>query len=214
VESNQIPCRSFRLLQLPLHFESLPSKRCKFIKHGRHTSSYQTCDSTRMSTELSHQDSGSLSTPIPTIVNGTPSTPATTMVVVTEAPIINVAHPIVNTQPISMNPFGSFCHSSGYNVQSILMASSPFSYGMANFTSHFSNSILAARPNSSIGLGAHILLILHSCLVALRSLKRFLQWEEFLLLTLRLFMLLLDGVTNLVDKIFLKFHPLLSPPQY
>jgi hypothetical protein len=33
------------------------------------------------------------------------------------------------------------------------MASSHFSYGMPNFTSHFSNSIPAAGPNASIGLG-------------------------------------------------------------
>ena len=109
--------------------------------------------------------------PTPTIVNGTPSTPATTMVVVPEAPILIVACTIVNTQPIAMNPFGSLGHSPSYNVQSIPMASSPFSYGMPNFTSQFSNSIPTAGPNSSIGLGAHILLILHSHLVALKSLK-------------------------------------------
>jgi hypothetical protein len=88
-----------------------------------------------MSTEPSHQDTGSPSTPTPTIVNGTPSTPSTTMVVVLGAPIITVAHPIVNTQPISINPFGSLGHSLGYNVHPIPMASSPFSYGMPNFTS-------------------------------------------------------------------------------
>jgi hypothetical protein len=33
------------------------------------------------------------------------------------------------------------------------MASSPFSYGMSNFTSQFSNSIPAVGPNASIGLG-------------------------------------------------------------
>jgi hypothetical protein len=32
------------------------------------------------------------------------------------------------------------------------MASSPFSYGMSNFTSQFSTSIPAAGPNTSIGL--------------------------------------------------------------
>jgi hypothetical protein len=64
----------------------------------------------------------------------------------------------VNTQPIATNPFGSLGHSPGYNVRSIPMASSPFSYGMSNFTSHFSNSILVAGTNSSIGLGgtAHL----------------------------------------------------------
>jgi hypothetical protein len=153
VESDQLPHQSHRLLQLPPDFESLHSKRRRVIKHGTHTSTYQTCDSTRMSTEPSHQNTGSPSTPTPTIVNGNPSTPATTMVVVQEAPIINVAHPIVNTQPIATNPFGSLGHSPSYNVQSIPMASSPFPYGMPNFTSQFSNSIPAACPNASIGLG-------------------------------------------------------------
>jgi hypothetical protein len=125
---------SFRLLQLPPHFESLPSKRHRVIKCGTHTSTYQTCDCTRMNTEPSHQDTGSPLTPIPSIDNGTPSTPSTTMVLVPEAPIINVSHPIVNTQPIATNPFGPLGHSSSYNVQSIPMASSPFSYGMPNFT--------------------------------------------------------------------------------
>jgi hypothetical protein len=83
---------------------------------------------------MSHQNSGSPSTPTRTIVNDTPSTPATTMVVVTKEPIITVSHPIVNAQPISMNPFWSLGHSPYYNVQSIPMASSPFSYGMPNFT--------------------------------------------------------------------------------
>jgi hypothetical protein len=130
VEPDHLPHRSLRLLQLPPHFDSLPSKSRIVIKHGTHTSTYQTCDSIRMSTEPSHQDTRSSSTPTPTIVNDTPSTPTTTMVVVSEAPIINVSRPIVNTQPISTNPFGSLGHSPGYNVQSILMESSPFSYGM------------------------------------------------------------------------------------
>jgi hypothetical protein len=102
-----------------------------------------------MSTELSHQNTGSPSTPTPTIVNGTPSTPATIMVVVSEAPIIIVSRPIDNAKPISMNPFGSLGHSPD-NVQSIPMASSPFSYGMPNFTSQFSNSIQVVGPNASI----------------------------------------------------------------
>jgi hypothetical protein len=85
-----------------------------------------TFDSTRMSIELSHQDIGSPLNPIPTIVNDTPSTLATTMVLVSKEPIIIASHPIVNTQPIAMNPFVSLGHSPGYNVHSILMASSPF----------------------------------------------------------------------------------------
>jgi hypothetical protein len=74
------------------------------------------------------------------------------MVVVSKAPIITTAHPIVNAQPIFMNPFESLGHSLGYNFQSIPMASIPFSYGMPNFTSHFSNSILVVGPNARIGL--------------------------------------------------------------
>jgi hypothetical protein len=135
------------------------------------------------------------------------------MVVVSEAPIITIAHPIVNTQPISTNPFGSLGHSLHYNVQSIPMESSPFSYSMSIFTTHFSNSIPTTGPNASIGLGGTTPPYLHSRLVAFMSLKRLLPWEAFLLLTLRLILFLLDGVTNLADKILLKFHPLHSPPQ-
>jgi hypothetical protein len=153
VEPEQLPRRSHRFLQFPPHFEPLPSKRCRVIERGTHTSTYQTCDHTRMSTVPSHQDIGSPTTLTPTIVNGTPSTPSTIMVVVSEAPIITDACPIVNTQPIAANPFGSLGHSLGYNVQSIPTTSSPFSYGMPNFTSHFSNSIPTAGTNASIGLG-------------------------------------------------------------
>jgi hypothetical protein len=88
-----------------------------------------------MSIEPSLQDIGIPSTPTPTIVNGTPLTPTTIMVVVSEAAIIIMAQPIMNAQSLASNPFGSLGHSPGYNVQSILMASSPFSYGMSNFTS-------------------------------------------------------------------------------
>jgi hypothetical protein len=52
-----------------------------------------------------------------------------------------------------MNPFGSFCHSSRYNIQSIPPTYSPFSYGMPNFTLQFSSSIPTSNPNTSIGLG-------------------------------------------------------------
>jgi hypothetical protein len=142
---------------------------------------------------MSLQNSGSPSIPARTIVNDTPSTLATTMVVVPKEPIITVSRPIVNAQPISMNPFWSLGHSPDYNVQSIPMDSSPFSYGMPNFTLQFSNSIPAASPNASIGLGSQLLLILHSHLVALRSLKQLLLWEEFLLLTTGLISLLLGG---------------------
>jgi hypothetical protein len=116
MDQYQLPHRSHRLLQLPPHFESFPSKKRKFIKRGTHTSTYQTCYCTRMSTEVGKKYVGSPSTPISTIVNGTPSTPSTTMVVVSEVPIITSARPIVNNQPIAMSPFGPLCHSPGYNV--------------------------------------------------------------------------------------------------
>jgi hypothetical protein len=90
VEPDQLPRRSHRLLKLPPHLESFPSKRRKVIKRGTHTSTYQTCGHTSMSTESSQKDTGSPSTPIPTIVNGTPSMPSTTMVVVPEVPIITL----------------------------------------------------------------------------------------------------------------------------
>jgi hypothetical protein len=153
VESDQPPRRSHRLLQLPLDLESLPSKRHRVIRRGTHTSTGETCDSTRMSIEPSLQNTASPSTPTPTIVNGTPLNPATTMVVVMEAPIITISRPIVNAQSLASKSFRSLGHSPGYNVQSIPMASSPFSYGMLNFTSQFSNSIPAVGLNSSIGLG-------------------------------------------------------------
>jgi hypothetical protein len=59
----------------------------------------------------------------------------------------------VNAQSTALNPFGPLGHSLGYNVQSIPMDSSPFSYGMPNFTSHFLNAIIVVGPNSSIGIG-------------------------------------------------------------
>jgi hypothetical protein len=153
VEPNQLPRRSCRFLRLPLHLESFPSKRCKVIKRGTHTSTYQTCDHTRMSIESSQKDIESPSTPIPTIVNSVPSTPSTTVVVVPMVPIITPIHPAVATQPIVTNPFGSIFGTPGYNTQSIPTASSPFPYGMMNFTSQFSSSIPKSNPNTSIGLG-------------------------------------------------------------
>jgi hypothetical protein len=155
VESDQPPCRSRCLLQLPPDFKSLPCKRRRVIICGTHTSTIQTCDSTRMSIEPSIHNTGSPSMLTPTIFNGTPSTPATSMVVVSEAPIITMARPIINAQATTLNSFGYLGHSPGYNVQSILMASSPFSYGISNFTSQFSNSILVVIPNASIGLGGN-----------------------------------------------------------
>jgi hypothetical protein len=153
VESDQLPRRSRRLLQLPPVFEFLPSKRRRVIRSGTHTSTFQTCGSTRMSTESSLQNTGSSSTPNPTIVNGTPSTPAATTVAVPEAYTGTMARPVVNASSLASNPFGGFGHSPSYNVQTIPMASSPFSYGMPNFTSQFSTAIPAAGPNASFGLG-------------------------------------------------------------
>jgi hypothetical protein len=100
MDSDQLPRLSHCLLQLPPDFESFHSKRHIFVRHGTHTSTFQTCDYTRMSTEMSHQNTESPLTPTPTIVNGTSLTHATTMVVVPEAPIITATHSIVNAQPI------------------------------------------------------------------------------------------------------------------
>ena len=66
----------------------------------------------------------------------------------------------------------------------------------------------------ALDLGAKLLLILYSHLVALRSLKRLLLWEALPLLTLGIILLLLGGATNLVDKLLLKFHHIPSPPQF
>jgi hypothetical protein len=130
MEPDQLPRRSHCLIRLPPHLEYLLSKRCKVIKRGTHTSTYQTCDHTRMSTKSSQKDTGSPSTPIPTIVNDTPLTPSTTMVVVPKVPIITHVCHIVNNQPIATNPFGSLGHSPCYNIQPIPTNSIPFSYGM------------------------------------------------------------------------------------
>jgi hypothetical protein len=132
VDSDQHPRWSRLLLQLP-YFKYFSSKRHRVIRHGRHTSIVQTCDSTRMSTEPSIQNNGIPSTPTPTIVNGTHSNPTTTMNVVSKEPIITMVGPIVNAQSTASNPFGSLHHSLGYNVQSIPMAYSHFSYDMPNF---------------------------------------------------------------------------------
>jgi hypothetical protein len=74
------------------------------------------------------------------------------MVIVPEVSIIIMVWPIFNVQDTTSNPFGSLGHSLGYNVQPIPMASSPFYFGIPNFTSHFLNSIPATGPNASIGL--------------------------------------------------------------
>jgi hypothetical protein len=162
MEPDPLPRRSRHLLKLPLHLESFPSKRCKVIKCGTHTSTCQTCDHTSMSTESGQKDTRSSSTPIPIVVNGTPYTPSTTMVVVPKVPVITHVQPMVATQPIVTNPFGSIFGTPRYNTQSILSTSSPFSYGMSNLTSQFPSSIPTTNTNPSIGHGgmdpSHILL--------------------------------------------------------
>jgi hypothetical protein len=135
MDSDQLPRRSRRLLQLPPVFELLPSKRRRVIESGTHTSTFQTCDPTRMSTESSLQNTRISSTPNPTIVNFTPSTPAATTVTMSEAYTGTMAQLIVNALYLASNPFGGFVHSSSYNVQTIPIDISPFSYGMPSFTS-------------------------------------------------------------------------------
>jgi hypothetical protein len=152
VELDPLPRMSHRLLKLPPHLESLPSKRRKVITRGTHTSTYQSCDHTSMSTESGQKDIRSPSPPIPIIVNGTPSTPSTTTVVVPKVPIITPIQPMVATQPIVTIPFGSIFDTPRYNTQSIPSASSHFSYGMSNLTLQFSSSIPATNTNPSIGL--------------------------------------------------------------
>ena len=106
-----------------------------------------------MNTESSLQNTGSSLTPIPTIVNGTPLNPATTTVAVSKAYTSTMAWPVVNASSLASNPFGGFGHSPSYNVQTIPMASSPFSYGMPNSTSQFSTTIPVVGHNVIFGLG-------------------------------------------------------------
>jgi hypothetical protein len=106
MESDQLPRHSRRLLQLPLDFRFLPSKRCRVFRSGTHTFTFQTCGSTRISTESSLQNTESSLTPIPTIINGTPSTPVATIVAGPEAYTSTMAQPIVNASSLSSNPFG------------------------------------------------------------------------------------------------------------
>jgi hypothetical protein len=153
VHSDQIPRRSRWSLQLPPVFELLPSKRCRVIGSGTHTSTFQTCDPIRMSTKSSLQNTGSSSTPNPTIVNFTPSTPVAAAVAVPEAYTGTMARPVVNASSLASNPFWGFGHSPSYNVQTIPMVTSPFSNGMPSFTSQFSTAILVVGHNTSLGPG-------------------------------------------------------------
>ena len=70
-----------------------------------------------------------------------------------EAYTSTMARPVFNASSLTSNPFGVFGHSPSYNVQSIPMASSPFSYGIPNLTSQFSTTIPAAGPNVSFRIG-------------------------------------------------------------
>jgi hypothetical protein len=79
--------------------------------------------------------------------------PSTTMVVVPEVPVITPIYPVVGTQPIVMNPFGSLFGTPRYNTQSIPSISNPFSFGMPNMTSQLSYSIPVNNTNPSIELG-------------------------------------------------------------
>ena len=153
MELDQHPRRSRRLLQLPSDFGFFPSKRRSVFRSGTHTSTFQTCGSTRMSTESILQNTRSSWTPLPTIINGTPSTPTTTTIAGLEAYTGTMARPVVNASSLASNPFGGFGHSLIYNVQSIPMDSIPFSYCMPNFTLQFSTTIPAIGPNTSLGLG-------------------------------------------------------------
>jgi hypothetical protein len=75
------------------------------------------------------------------------------MVVVPEVPILTPTQPVVSTQPIVMNPFGSLFGMPGYNSQSIPSVSNPFSFGMPNMTSQLSSSIPVTNANPSFGPG-------------------------------------------------------------
>jgi hypothetical protein len=55
---------------------------------------------------------------------------------------------VVNDSSLSSNPFGGFGHSPSYNVQTIPMATSPFSYRMSRFTSQFLTAIPAIGHNA------------------------------------------------------------------
>jgi hypothetical protein len=55
MDPDPLPHRSHIFLKLPPHLESFPSEIIKVIKRGTHTSTYQTCDHTRMSTKLSQK---------------------------------------------------------------------------------------------------------------------------------------------------------------
>jgi hypothetical protein len=167
-----------------------------------------------MSTESSPKDTGSPSTPIPTVVNGVPSTPSTTMVVVPEVPILTPIRPVVATQPIVTNPFGSLFGTPGYNSQSIPSVSNPFSFGMPNMTSQLSSSIPATNANPSLGPGGmappHTPLSFGGSQIP--QMNPTVGGQPPFPLGLILVSMLLDGVLNRVDKPLPIFHPFPLPP--
>jgi hypothetical protein len=138
------------------------------------------------------------------------------MVVVLEVPIITPIQPMVATQLIVTNSFGSIFGTPRYNTQSIPMTSSPFSYGMSNVTSQFFSSILVNNTNPSIGIGGmaslHIPLSFGGAHIpqttpTAGSLPPF---HPDIILVL----MLMDGVINQEDKLLLMFHPLHLPPPH
>jgi hypothetical protein len=79
MEQDHIPCKSHRLLKLPLHLESLlkfPSERHKVSKCGTYISTSHTCDYPFMTTDSNPNDKGIPSTPIPYMSSGIPLTPS------------------------------------------------------------------------------------------------------------------------------------------
>jgi hypothetical protein len=134
------------------------------------------------------------------------------MVVVSEAPIITMDRPILNAQATTLNPFGSLGHSPGYNVQSIPMDSSPFSYGIPNFTLQFSNSIPAIGLNASIGLGGTPPPYTPFSFGGSQIPQTNLNMGSFHDFNPGPILLLLGGIISLTHKIRLKFCPTTPPP--
>jgi hypothetical protein len=156
VEQDQLPHRSRCLLKLPPHLDyllNLPSKRRKVNKHGTYISTSHTCDYPAMSTESNLNDTGSPSTPIPYVISGIPLTPSSTTVEVSKILGLTATQPVVSTQPIGTNPFGSLFGTLGYDSQSIPSVSNSFSFGLPNMTSQTSSSIPTTNANPSFGIG-------------------------------------------------------------
>jgi len=80
--------------------------------------------------------------------------PSTTIVVVLEVLVITPFRPMVSTQPILTNHFGSLFAMPRYNAHSIPSVSIHFSFGMSNMTLQISSSIPTNNINPSIGPGS------------------------------------------------------------